>query len=51
MLTLIFSGHALSALDPFPKGCKLNTQYFCDVVLEAAKRSVTAISRKVELKE
>jgi hypothetical protein len=46
MATLIFSGHGLLALDKSSKGCKMKSQYFCDVVLEEAKRSVTAITGK-----
>jgi histone-lysine N-methyltransferase SETMAR len=46
MFALIFSGHGLVALDKLPKGCKMNSQYFCDVVVEDAKRSVTAITGK-----
>jgi hypothetical protein len=44
MFTLIFSGHGLWALDKLPKWYKMKSQYFCDVVLEGAKRSVTAIT-------
>jgi hypothetical protein len=36
----------LIGLDKLPKGCKMNGQDFCNVVLEEAKRSVTAITRK-----
>jgi hypothetical protein len=51
MFPLIFGGHGLLTLDELPKWCKMNSQYFCDVVLEGAKRSVTAITGKGELKE
>jgi hypothetical protein len=46
MFTLIFSGHGLLALDKLPKGCKMNSQSFCDVVLEQAQRFVTAMTGK-----
>jgi hypothetical protein len=46
MFTLLFSGHGLLGLDKLPKGCKINRQYFCDVIREGAKRSVTAITGK-----
>jgi hypothetical protein len=46
MFTLIFSDHGLLALDKLPEGCKMNRQYFCDVVREEAKRSVTAMTRQ-----
>jgi histone-lysine N-methyltransferase SETMAR len=46
MFTLMFSGHGLLALDMPPTGCKMNSQYFCDIVLEEAKRSVTTITGK-----
>jgi hypothetical protein len=45
-LALIFSGHGLLALDKLPKGCKLKSQYFCDVVLKEVKRSAKAITGK-----
>jgi histone-lysine N-methyltransferase SETMAR len=46
MFALIFSDHGLSAFDKLPKECKMNSQCFCDVVLEDAKRSVVAIMGK-----
>jgi hypothetical protein len=46
MLTLIFSGHSLLPLDHLLKGCKMNSQYFCDFVPEEAKRAVTALTGK-----
>jgi hypothetical protein len=46
MFALILGGHGLLALGKLPKGCKTNSQYFSDVVLEVAKRSVTAITGK-----
>jgi hypothetical protein len=42
MFTLILSGHGLLTFDNSAKGCKMNSQYFCDVVLEEAQRAVTA---------
>jgi hypothetical protein len=44
MFTLLFSGYGLLVLDSLPKGCKMNSQYFCDVVLGEAKRAVTTIA-------
>jgi hypothetical protein len=51
MFTFMFSGHGFLGLDKLPKGCKMNRQCFCDVVLEEATRSVTVITGKVELKD
>jgi hypothetical protein len=51
MSTLVFGGHGLLALDELPKGRKMKNQYLCDVVLEEAKRSVTAITGKGESKD
>jgi hypothetical protein len=44
MFTLNFSGHGLFALEKSPKGCNMNTQWFCDVAFKEVKRSVRAIS-------
>jgi hypothetical protein len=46
MFTLVFSGYGLLALDNLPKGLKLNSQYFCDAVLEEVWRAVIAITKK-----
>jgi hypothetical protein len=46
MFALIFSGYGLLALDKSPTECKMNNQYFCDVVLEEAQRSVTPMTGK-----
>jgi hypothetical protein len=44
MFILIFSAPGMLPLDKSPKRCKMNSQYLCDVVLEEAKHSVTAIT-------
>jgi hypothetical protein len=46
MVTLRFSGHGQLALDNLAKRCKMNSQYFCDVVLEGAKWTVTGMTRE-----
>jgi hypothetical protein len=46
IFALLFSGRRLLALHKLPKGCKMNSQYFYDVVLEETKRSVAAITGK-----
>jgi histone-lysine N-methyltransferase SETMAR len=44
MLTTMRSCYAFLALDDLPKGLKMNSRYFCDVVLEEVKRTVIAIT-------
>jgi hypothetical protein len=40
IFTLILSGNGLLALDKLPKGCSMNGQDFCDVVLDDAQSSM-----------
>jgi histone-lysine N-methyltransferase SETMAR len=51
MFTLIFSGHGLLALVDLPKGQKLNSQYFCDVVLTRTQQAIKAITKKRTIDE
>jgi hypothetical protein len=51
MFTVIFSSYGLLALHDFPKGLKVNRQYFCDVVLEEARRAVSANTKKSGIEE
>jgi histone-lysine N-methyltransferase SETMAR len=46
MFTFIFSGYGLLTLNQFPKGQKMNSQYFCDVVLQETKEALTSIPGK-----
>jgi hypothetical protein len=46
MFTLIFSVYGLLTLNQLPKGQNMNSQYFCDVVLEETKEALTSIPEK-----
>jgi histone-lysine N-methyltransferase SETMAR len=46
MFTFIFSECSLLTLNQLPKGQKMNTQYFCDVVLQETRESLTSIPEK-----
>jgi histone-lysine N-methyltransferase SETMAR len=43
MFTLIFSGHGLLTLHQLPKGQKMNSQCFCDVVLQETREALTSL--------
>jgi histone-lysine N-methyltransferase SETMAR len=43
MLTFIFSGHGLLTPDQLPKGEKMNSQYFCDAILQETREALTSI--------
>jgi histone-lysine N-methyltransferase SETMAR len=44
MFTLIFSAYGLLTLNELPKGQKMNSQYFCDVVLQETLEGVRSVS-------
>jgi hypothetical protein len=46
MFTLIFSGYGLLTLNQLPKGQKMNSQYFCDVVLQETREALTSLPEK-----
>jgi hypothetical protein len=46
MFTLIFSGYGPLTLNQLPKGQKLNSQYFCDVVFQETREALTSIPEK-----
>jgi hypothetical protein len=46
MLTVVFNGYGLFALDDLPKGLKMNSQFFCVVVLEEARQAAMAITKE-----
>jgi hypothetical protein len=46
MFTLIFSGYGLLTLNQLPQGQNMNSQYFCDVVLEETREALTSIPEK-----
>jgi hypothetical protein len=46
MFTVMFSGHSLLGLHDLPKGLKMNSQHFYDVVPEEARQAATAITKK-----
>jgi histone-lysine N-methyltransferase SETMAR len=46
MLTFIFSGHGLLTPDQLPKGEKMNSQYFCDAILQETREALTSIPEK-----
>jgi hypothetical protein len=43
---LFISGYGLLTLNQLPKGQKMNSQYFCDVVLQETRESLTSILEK-----
>jgi hypothetical protein len=51
MFTVMFSGYRLLALDDSAKRLNMNSHYFCDVVLEEARRAVMAITKKAGIEE
>jgi hypothetical protein len=46
MLTLFFSGSGLLTLNQLPKGQKMNSQYFCDVLLQETREALTSTPEK-----
>ena len=46
MFTLIFSGLGLLLLDILPKGCNMNSHYFCDTILEGTNKAVASFPEK-----
>jgi hypothetical protein len=46
MFTLIFSGYGLLTLNQLPKGQKMNSQYFCEVLTPRDKRSADIYCRE-----
>jgi hypothetical protein len=51
MFTVMFSGYRLLALDDSAKRLNMNSHYFCDVVLEEARRAAMAITKKAGIEE
>jgi hypothetical protein len=46
MFTLLFSGYGRLTLNQLPKGQNLNSQYFCDVVVQETREALTSIPEK-----
>jgi hypothetical protein len=50
-LTLVFSGHRLLPLNILPKGCTMNRDYFCDVILHEDTTAARVVIDKAEIEE
>jgi hypothetical protein len=44
MRTFIFGGVSFSVFDNVPKECRMDSRYFCDIIIEETQRAVTSIS-------
>jgi hypothetical protein len=51
MLTFVFNGYGISALDDLPKGIDMNSHYFCHIVLEESRRAVIIITKKTVIRK
>jgi hypothetical protein len=51
MFTLVFSGYGLLVLEILPKEYTMNSDYFCDVVLQEIRTTVRATIEKTEIEE
>jgi hypothetical protein len=51
MFTIFFSGEKLAFLDSLPKGQNMDSDYFCNIVLEGVKANTLGGTQKATLRD